>query len=45
MKTLTEKKRTNWPFLYYTENEKMYFNPIEKRSEYEEANDVGEALL
>lgn len=45
LKTTATKPRPHWPFLYYTENGKLYHNPIKQRSAYEEASDAGEALL
>lgn len=43
--TAITKPRPHWPFLYYTENGKLYHNPIKQRSAYDEASDAGEALL
>lgn len=43
--TIPVKTKKHWPFLYYQEDGKMFMNKAEKRSRYEEANDVGEALL
>jgi len=41
------KKRPNWPFLFYQEKGKMYFNPgPQLDSKYKEAKKiVGEALI
>lgn len=37
--------RPNWPFLYYQERSKTYLNKAPVRTKYQQANEVGEALL
>ena len=41
----TTKRKATSPFLYYTEGGDVFFNPIKQRSQYSQANDVGEALV
>ena len=41
----TTKRKATSPFLYYTENNEIFFNPVKQRSVYAQANDVGEALI
>ena len=41
----TTKRKATSPFLYYTEDSEIFFNPVQQRSAYAQANDVGEALI
>ena len=35
----------NWPFLFHIEDGRWYVNRSKRRSQYQQAQDVGEAML